>query len=285
MGVLPSPAAVGRYEGALPPALLYFQALMMAVPAGQRLPGEGLAVEGVRSALQNGCLEQAVHWVTQHRLTFSEALGDVLSAHAQEDAAAADSCLALAQVVYGACELHSKAAVCMSRRGFIHRAVEFIYSNKAFTKGCLTQEQMTACAVLSLGWAAPVALLMDTQSPGSCSSVPAAGLHAGLMDTQSEELVYQLLESMQGCGALEQAVRATAPTRRRGGVRSRAAAERRAGPSWRRPSAPPWRLCGGLRGSPRASSAPGPRARLQAGRRSVSSALEGRWISWASFSA
>ncbi|XP_035256933.1 clathrin heavy chain linker domain-containing protein 1-like isoform X2 [Anguilla anguilla] len=192
--------AVGRYEGALPPALLYFQALMMAVPAGQRLPGEGLAVEGVRSALQNGCLEQAVHWVTQHRLTFSEALGDVLNAHAQEDAVAADSCLALAQVVYGACELHSKAAVCMSRRGFIHRAVEFIYSNKAFTKDdclyvvrscpsvallqALTQELQGRPAVLSLGWAA-----------------------RSLMDTQSEELVYQLLESMQGCGALEQAVR------------------------------------------------------------------------------
>ncbi|KAJ8332604.1 hypothetical protein SKAU_G00423930 [Synaphobranchus kaupii] len=195
---------VRGYRGTLPPGLLYFHALMMAVSSGQQLPGEGLAVEGVRSALQNSCLEQVVHWVSQHRLTFSEELGDVLSAHAQEDAATADTCLALAQVVYSACELHRKAAVCMCKRGLIYRALEFIYNNQAFTEDdCL---YLCADDCLCVVRSCPSVALLQGLTQGHTAALSLGRAAHSLMGTQTEELVYLLLETMQASGALQKAV-------------------------------------------------------------------------------
>ncbi|KAJ8248406.1 hypothetical protein GJAV_G00241700 [Gymnothorax javanicus] len=192
--------AVRGYEGPLPLALLYFQALMMSVPTGQRLPGESLAVEGVTTALQSCCLELVVHWVSQRRLTFSEALGDVISAHAQEDRTTADTCLTLAQVVYTDCELHPKAAVCMGRRGLISRAVEFICSSEAFTvDDCLYV--VRNCSSVALLQALTQHFLDRPAVLPLCRTA-----HA-LWDTEGEVVMYQLLESMQASGTLKEALR------------------------------------------------------------------------------
>ncbi|KAG9334190.1 hypothetical protein JZ751_008549 [Albula glossodonta] len=99
------------------PSVLH-QALVMAVPAGKQLPGRALAVEGVRAALECACMELVTHWVSQHRLTFSEELGDVISAHAHREEGVADTCLALAQVVYSTCGLHSKTALSIRELAF-----------------------------------------------------------------------------------------------------------------------------------------------------------------------
>ncbi|KAI1886395.1 hypothetical protein AGOR_G00213570 [Albula goreensis] len=173
-------------------------ALVMAVPAGKQLPGRALAVEGVRAALECACIELVTHWVSQHRLTFSEELGDVISAHAHREEGVADTCLALAQVVYSTCGLHSKTALSMCRRGFISAAVEFIYSNKDFTpddcvsvlQGCPSVALLQA---LTQGQARPAAL-----------SVGLAALC--LLGTNSRELAFQLLQRLQQSGTLQRAV-------------------------------------------------------------------------------
>ncbi|KAJ8387317.1 hypothetical protein AAFF_G00158130 [Aldrovandia affinis] len=192
--------AIARREGELPPALLYFQALMEALPAGRQLPGRDLAVEGVRAALQGGCVELVTHWVSQRRLAFSEALGDVIGAHGRGEAGVADTCLALAQVVYSGCGLHRKAAVCMCRRGMISAARQFIHNNsKAFSvDDCLYV--VRSCPSVAL----LQALTLEHRGRPAALSLGFAAL--SLLDTQNQELVFLLLERMQECGALEEAV-------------------------------------------------------------------------------
>lgn len=79
------------------------------------------------------CVLQAVCSV--HRLTYSEALGDVICGHGDKKLRITDTCLALAQMVYAACGLHRKAALTMCKRGLTFGAMEFIHQHKDFTDG------------------------------------------------------------------------------------------------------------------------------------------------------
>ncbi|XP_020337562.1 clathrin heavy chain linker domain-containing protein 1 [Oncorhynchus kisutch] len=166
-------------QGELPPLLLFFQALMISVHAGKQLPGETLSVEGVRCAMQLNYVELVTHWVTQKRLTYSEALGDVICEHGDRKPRMADTCLALAHIVYKACGVLRKAALSMCKRGMTSSTMEFIYQSKGFTagdclfvlKGCpslallqaLTQEYQGQPAVLSLGFACHALLNSDLE--------------------------------------------------------------------------------------------------------------------------
>ncbi|KAK6293729.1 clathrin heavy chain linker domain-containing protein 1 [Coregonus clupeaformis] len=166
-------------QGELPPLLLFFQALMISVHAGKQLPGETLSVEGVRCAMQHNYVELVTHWVTQKRLTYSEALGDVICEHGDRKPRMADTCLALAHIVYKACGMLRKAALSMCKRGMTSSTMEFIYQSKGFTaddclfvlKGCpslallqaLTQEYQGQPAVLSLGFACHALLNSDLE--------------------------------------------------------------------------------------------------------------------------
>lgn len=70
-----------------------------------------------------------------HRLTYSEALADVICAHGDKTLRITDTCLALAQMVYLACGIHWKAALTMCKRGLTFCALEFIQQNENFTNG------------------------------------------------------------------------------------------------------------------------------------------------------
>uniref|UniRef100_A0AAY5ENT5 Clathrin heavy chain linker domain-containing protein 1 n=1 Tax=Electrophorus electricus TaxID=8005 RepID=A0AAY5ENT5_ELEEL len=154
-------------DGGLPPLLLYFQALMISAQPGKQLLGETLCLEGVHCALQHGYIDLITFWVTQHRLTYSEELGDVLCSHGDKDPRIADTCLALAHIIYTTCGVLRKTALCMCKRGLTIGALEFIYQNN-FTlddtmfvlKGCpsltllqgLTQKYGSKPALLSVGY-------------------------------------------------------------------------------------------------------------------------------------
>lgn len=69
------------------------------------------------------------------RLTYSEALGDVIYEYSGREPRMADICLALAHIVYAACGLHHKAALSMCKRGMLYSATEFIYQCQNFTTG------------------------------------------------------------------------------------------------------------------------------------------------------
>uniref|UniRef100_A0AAY5EQC3 Clathrin heavy chain linker domain-containing protein 1 n=1 Tax=Electrophorus electricus TaxID=8005 RepID=A0AAY5EQC3_ELEEL len=175
-------------DGGLPPLLLYFQALMISAQPGKQLLGETLCLEGVHCALQHGYIDLITFWVTQHRLTYSEELGDVLCSHGDKDPRIADTCLALAHIIYTTCGVLRKTALCMCKRGLTIGALEFIYQNN-FTlddtmfvlKGCpsltllqgLTQKYGSKPALLSVGYV--------------CHS---------LLSSYLEDLAFQLLEKI-----------------------------------------------------------------------------------------
>ncbi|XP_029926014.1 clathrin heavy chain linker domain-containing protein 1-like [Myripristis murdjan] len=118
--------------GVAPPLLRFFRALLVSVPAGGRLPA-ALSLQAVRCALQQGSVQLVSQAVSQHRLTPSEALGDALTEHAQNNTGSAPLCLALATAVYQACRLDRKCALSMCRRGLTHSAADFISRCPDFT--------------------------------------------------------------------------------------------------------------------------------------------------------
>uniref|UniRef100_A0AAR2J3F9 Translin-associated factor X-interacting protein 1 N-terminal domain-containing protein n=1 Tax=Pygocentrus nattereri TaxID=42514 RepID=A0AAR2J3F9_PYGNA len=172
----------------LPPALLFFQALTISVQPGKRLPGEVLSLEGVRCALQHGYIQLVTFWVTQHRLTYSEELGDVICSHGAEDPRVADTCLALAHIVYTACGVLRKAALSMCRRGLISGAFEFIYKSRDFTVG--ETRHITGCPSLDL--------MQDfTQLyEGKPALLSVGFICHSLLKSDLEDLAFQLLEKI-----------------------------------------------------------------------------------------
>ncbi|KAL2083258.1 hypothetical protein ACEWY4_021031 [Coilia grayii] len=171
--------AITVYDGEVPPLLIFFQAIMNSVQDEHQLPAEDLSVESVRCALQHNFVELVTHWVTQRRLAYSEALGDVICGHGDKKLRVTDTCLALAQIVYSACGIHRKAALTMCRRGLTFGAVEYIHQNKDFTdddcmlvlRGCpslallqaLTQEYKGRRPILSVCYACLTLLNSDLE--------------------------------------------------------------------------------------------------------------------------
>ncbi|MBN3309061.1 CLHC1 protein, partial [Amia calva] len=168
---------ITAYEGERPPLLMFFQALMISVDAVKNPPGDALSVEAVRCTLQHGCVELVTHWVTQHRLTYSEALADVIFEHGQRTPQISNTCLALAQMVYSECAVHRKAVLCMCRRGMISGALEFIYQSKTFTLGtqagkAARHSSFARLIVFALCCSLPYMPVMQVlvpHSPASCS--------------------------------------------------------------------------------------------------------------------
>ncbi|XP_066553077.1 clathrin heavy chain linker domain-containing protein 1-like [Amia ocellicauda] len=184
---------ITAYEGERPPLLMFFQALMISVDAVKNPPGDALSVEAVRCTLQHGCVELVTHWVTQHRLTYSEALADVIFEHGQRTPQISNTCLALAQMVYSECAVHRKAVLCMCRRGMISGALEFIYQSKTFT--------LDDCLSLLRGCPGMVLLQALTQEYRGRPAVLSVGLAAlSLLSSDSKDFALQLLESVYARG-------------------------------------------------------------------------------------
>ncbi|XP_058241181.1 clathrin heavy chain linker domain-containing protein 1-like isoform X2 [Hemibagrus wyckioides] len=192
--------AITSYQEAVHPVLLFFRILMISAPPGKPLP-EKLSVEGVWCALQHGYVELVMFGVSQHRLTYTEELGDLLCSHGHDDLRVVDTCLALAQMVYSACGVSRKTALSMCKRGLTGAALEFIYNNKEFT--------IEDC-VFVLRELPSVALLQDFTQP--CDGTPAL-MSVGficryLLNSDLEDLAFQLLEQIQagGQGVFEKTV-------------------------------------------------------------------------------
>ncbi|MCI4394796.1 hypothetical protein PGIGA_G00172870 [Pangasianodon gigas] len=192
--------AITAYAGLVPPLLLFFRYLMISVPPGKPLP-KNLSLEGVRYALRHGYIELVTFGVSQHRLTYSEELGDLIFSHGHDDLRIVDTCLALAQTIYSACGVLRKTALSMCKRGLIAAALDFIYCNKEFT--------IDDCMFV-LRRLPSVALLQDFTQP--CDSTPAL-MSVGfichyLLNSDLEDLAFQLLEQIQagGKGTLEKTI-------------------------------------------------------------------------------
>ncbi|KAM4607428.1 clathrin heavy chain linker domain-containing protein 1-like [Polymixia lowei] len=194
--------AVKEYQGRTPLPVLFFRALMTSDPDNRQRPDETLSVEGVRCALEHSFIELVAYAVTQHKLTFSEALGDVLSEHARKEPGAADLCLALAHQVYRACGVHRKAALSMCKRGMIHGALDFMCRMQDFTaEDCIWV--LCGCPSLSL-----LQLLTEPYEGRAAMLSVGQACYLLLLSTQQKELALQLLDSLRyrGGGVFEREI-------------------------------------------------------------------------------
>ncbi|NWI09940.1 CLHC1 protein, partial [Crypturellus soui] len=92
-----------------------------------------MTLDAVKYALAEKQLNIVTHWVTQQRLMFSEALGDVLYDHGEVDPSNLSKCLALAQIVYDQSGVHRKVALCLYKQGQVYTAVDYIRQLEHFS--------------------------------------------------------------------------------------------------------------------------------------------------------
>uniref|UniRef100_A0A3Q3E444 Translin-associated factor X-interacting protein 1 N-terminal domain-containing protein n=1 Tax=Labrus bergylta TaxID=56723 RepID=A0A3Q3E444_9LABR len=206
-GVLRNLDTMNMFKGvsgpprSVPPLLLYFQALLLTLPSGDKLSAP-LAKALVLCALQHGDTQLVNHTVTHNKLTCSEDLGDILSEHAQKNPRVADLCLALATDAYKACRLNKKTALSMCKRGLVHSAAEFMNNCKDLTtEDCLwVLYQSPSVSLLQL-------LIESQQGQAAILSVGVV-LSTLLADPQQQELALQLLDSFvsRGQGVLEEVI-------------------------------------------------------------------------------
>ncbi|KAJ1156349.1 hypothetical protein NDU88_009072 [Pleurodeles waltl] len=125
--------AVPAVEGKVPPLMLFFEALINSSSSVKDPVSASLTLEGIKCALMQKRLDLVIHWITQQRLTFSEALGDAIFEYGNTEHHNKAKCLALAQVVYRQCAVHRKTALCMCLEGRVCGVMEFIHHAKQFS--------------------------------------------------------------------------------------------------------------------------------------------------------
>ncbi|XP_037554068.1 clathrin heavy chain linker domain-containing protein 1-like [Nematolebias whitei] len=196
-GVLRSSVTMEMFKGvdgppwSAPPALLFFQALLVTVGTGNRLPAE-VSLQGVSCSLKHGDMQLVTHAVTQNKLMFSEDLGDVLTEHAQKNPFMADLSLALATFVYESCRVYRKSALSMCRRGFIHSAAEFMKLNLTAGECMWVICHSGSLSLLQLLTDAPQGQAAMLSVGVACSSL--------LADPQQHQLALQLLNGFMSRG-------------------------------------------------------------------------------------
>ncbi|XP_044148279.1 clathrin heavy chain linker domain-containing protein 1 [Bufo gargarizans] len=183
------------------PLMMFFEALMESSSLAKHPVNAALTLEAIKCALSYDKIELVVHWVTQQRITFSEALGDVIWDYGEREPYHKVTCLALAQLIYRKCSCLRKAALSMCVQGQIQGALDYTHQSKRFLlddylfllKKCPTTELING---LTKEWNGKPAALSVGQAVLS------------LLCTDHKEYGFQLLESIYQCGeaALEQVI-------------------------------------------------------------------------------
>ncbi|XP_073528387.1 clathrin heavy chain linker domain-containing protein 1 [Phyllobates terribilis] len=185
----------------LSPLMMFFEALMESSCSAKHPVNAALTLEATKCAVSYDKMELIVHWVTQQRITVSEALGDVIWDYGEREPYHKVTCLALAQLIYRKCPSLRKAALCMCVQGQIQGALDYTHQSKRFLlddylfllKKCPTAELING---LTKEWNGKPAALSVGQAVLS------------LLCTDHKEYGFQLLESIHQCGeaALEQVI-------------------------------------------------------------------------------
>ncbi|XP_068088652.1 clathrin heavy chain linker domain-containing protein 1 isoform X2 [Hyperolius riggenbachi] len=206
-GILRNVETMERFKAVSPaedqdsPLLLFFEALIGSSKLARHPVNSALTLEGIKCALSYDKVELIVHWVTQQRITFSEALGDLIWDYGEKEPQHKVTCLALAQLIYRKCLSLRKAALCMCLQGQIQGALDYTYQSRRFLlddylfllKKCPTMELING---LTKEWDGKPAALSVGQAVLS------------LLCTDHKEYGFKLLENIHQCGdtALEQVI-------------------------------------------------------------------------------
>ncbi|XP_025930161.1 clathrin heavy chain linker domain-containing protein 1 isoform X4 [Apteryx rowi] len=126
---------VGCLQGRNILLLKYFDTLISSSTAAGLPQNSAMTLDAVKCALSEKQLNTVMHWVTQQRLMFSEALGDVIYDYGKVEPSSLSKCLALAQIVYDQSGIHKKVALCLYKQGQIYTAVDYIRQLKPFSLG------------------------------------------------------------------------------------------------------------------------------------------------------
>ncbi|KAK9412194.1 clathrin heavy chain linker domain-containing protein 1 [Crotalus adamanteus] len=129
--------AVGHVKGKILPLLLYCDALITTTIAVKKHLPANLTTEAIKCALAEKRLDLVMHWVTLHKLEFSEAAGDAIYKYADVDMHNMSQCLALAQIAYSECGAHKKAVLCLCRQGQIYGAMDYLHHFQLLSTGIL----------------------------------------------------------------------------------------------------------------------------------------------------
>ncbi|XP_040408534.1 clathrin heavy chain linker domain-containing protein 1 [Cygnus olor] len=130
-----NPSALSCLEGRNLPSLKYFDTLINASTAAGHLPNLPVTLEAIKYALSEKQLNLVNHWVTQQRLTFSEAVRDVIYDYGKEEPNNMLECLALAQAAYGHSGAYKKVVLCLCKQGRIAGAADYIQQVEHFSLG------------------------------------------------------------------------------------------------------------------------------------------------------
>ncbi|KAM5163743.1 clathrin heavy chain linker domain-containing protein 1 [Mantella aurantiaca] len=193
--------AVAQHKDQDPPLLLFFEAVIGSSNLARHPVNATFTLEGVKCALSNDKVDLVVHWVTQQRVTFSEALGDVIWDYGEKEPQHKVTCLALAQLIYRKCCSLRKAALCMCVQEQIQGVLDYTYQSKRF----LLDDYLfllTKCPTMEL----INGLTKEWDGKPAALSVGQAVL--SLLCTDHKEYGFKLLEDINQCreNALEQVI-------------------------------------------------------------------------------
>ncbi|XP_032801300.2 clathrin heavy chain linker domain-containing protein 1-like isoform X1 [Petromyzon marinus] len=182
-----------RQHGEPLPLLLWFQTLIGSATATRCLPDARTSLEATCCSLQEHRLDLLMHWVTHCRLTFSEALGDVICRYGETEPTTAPLCLVLAHAVFAGSGAHGKAAEALCCQGRVQGALAYVYTCDSFSmEDCIYL--VLRCASVELvrgltqGWRGRLPML----SLGLVASV--------LVSAQRTCYAMQLLRAIYSCG-------------------------------------------------------------------------------------
>ncbi|KAG8123061.1 hypothetical protein E2320_018462 [Naja naja] len=131
--------AVGHIKGKTLPLLLYSDALITTTIAIKKPLPANLTTGAIKCALAEKRLDLVMHWITLHKLEFSEAAGDAIFKYADVDKHNKSQCLALAQIAYSECGAHKKAVLCLCKQGQIYGAMDYLHHFQLLSTDTLEQ--------------------------------------------------------------------------------------------------------------------------------------------------
>lgn len=116
------------------PLLMFCDSLMSSVSSEQTKPDERLSLECVQCVLKENRLDLLAHWLAQHRLNLTPAIGHTIRDHCTCRIPCRCTCQAMAQKVFTVLKMYQEAVICMLSQGRVKAGLELAKHKVPFTR-------------------------------------------------------------------------------------------------------------------------------------------------------
>lgn len=116
------------------PLLMFCDSLMSSVSSEQTKPDEKLSLECVQCLLKENRLDLLAHWIAQHRLNLSPAIGHTICDHCTCRIPCRCMCQAMAQNVFTSLRMFHEAVMCLLWQGRVKAGLELAKLRAPFTR-------------------------------------------------------------------------------------------------------------------------------------------------------